>query len=132
MSREMTMKLNQILYQRSKNWIEIRPKTGILDMLKRAKPDNVNDNETSSFDNYLRGHIKTSNKTINIRGLFRVPDLTGGERLMIDVEEKEGLQQSDQGNRLQIPMSSVNDETWNRLVFTQTLKSVDVISFQKT
>ena len=27
------MKLNQILYQRSKNWIENRPKTGILSIL---------------------------------------------------------------------------------------------------
>ena len=30
MSREMTMKLNQILYQRSKDWLDNRPKTGIL------------------------------------------------------------------------------------------------------
>ena len=116
----MTMKLNQILYQRSRDWIENRPRTGILDAMKRAKPDSVDDKETSSFDNYLRGHIKTSNKTINIRGLFRVPDVSAGERLMIDAEEKEGLQQSDRGNKheeqnLQIPMSSINNEAWNRL-----------------
>ena len=113
MSREMTMKLNQILYQRSRDWYEKTPKTGILRLLETSKPGKEEDAET--FDNYLRGHIKTSNKTINIRGLFRVPDVIGGERLMIDVEEKEGLQQSDQGNRLQMPMSSVDDETWNRL-----------------
>ena len=70
----MTMKLNQILYQRSKNWIENRPKTGILNIL----PGKDNEKERNSFDNYLRGHIKTSNKTINIRGLFRVPDVSGG------------------------------------------------------
>ena len=46
-------------------------------MLGRAKPDN--EKERNSFDDYLRGHIKTSNKTINIRGLFRVPDVSGGE-----------------------------------------------------
>ena len=45
--------------------------------------------EKNPFDKYLREHIKTSNKTINIRGLFRVPDVSGGERLMIDAEEKE-------------------------------------------
>jgi len=28
-------------------------------------------------------------KTINIRGLFRVPDVSGGERLMINAEERE-------------------------------------------
>ena len=32
----MTMKLNQILYQRSKDWLENRPKTGILNMLGRV------------------------------------------------------------------------------------------------
>ena len=112
MSREMTMKLNQILYQRSRDWIENRPRTGILDALKRAKPDSVVDKGTSSFDTYLRGHIKTSNKTINIRGLFRVPDVTGGERLMIDAEEKE---EKEQEQILQLPMSSANNEAWNRL-----------------
>ena len=75
MSREMTMKLNQILYQRSKDWLENRPKTGILNIRSRAEPDKVD----VSFDDYLRGHIKTSNKTINIRGLFRVPDVSSGE-----------------------------------------------------
>ena len=79
----MTMKLNQILYQRSKDWLENRPKTGILNMLGRVKPDKGNEKERNSFDDYLRGHIKTSNKTINIRGLFRVPDVSSGERLMI-------------------------------------------------
>ena len=101
-------------FQRSRDWIENKPRTGILDALKRAKPDSVDDKETSSFDNYLRGHIKTSNKTINIRGLFRVPDVSGGERLMINAEEKEeGNKHEEQ--KLQIPMGSVNDETWNRL-----------------
>ena len=69
MSREMTMKLNQILYQRSKDWYENIPKTGILKLLERDKPGQEEDRET--FDDYLRGHIRTSNKTINIRGLFR-------------------------------------------------------------
>ena len=85
MSPEMTMKLNQILYQRSKNWIENRPKTGILSLSRQSKEDDVDDRGKKSFDNYLREHIKTSNKTINIRGLFRVPDVSGGERLMIVV-----------------------------------------------
>ena len=121
MSREMTMKLNQILYQRSRDWIENRPKTGILKIYSDRDNEKERKNAyTSSFDNYLRGHIKTSNKTINIRGLFRVPDVSAGERLMIDAEEKEGLQQSDRGNKyeeqnLQIPMSSINNEAWNRL-----------------
>ena len=82
----MTMKLNQILYQRSKNWIENRSKTGIVRLNRQSKEEDV---EKHSFDKYLREHIKTSNKTINIRGLFRVPDVSGGERLMIDAEEKE-------------------------------------------
>ena len=112
MSREMTMKLNQILYQRSRDWYEKTPKTGILRLLEREKPGKEEDAET--FDNYLRGHIKTSNKTINIRGLFRVPDVSGGERLMINAEEKEeGNKHEEQ--KLQIPMDSANDETWNRL-----------------
>ena len=78
MSREMTMKLNQILYQRSKDWLDNRPKTGILSMFGRGKPDKDEDErKNGSFDDCLRGHIKTSNKTINIRGLFRVPDVSG-------------------------------------------------------
>ena len=116
MSREMTMKLNQILYQRSKDWLENRPKTGILNILPGKDNEKERKNVyTSSFDNYLRGHIKTSNKTINIRGLFRVPDVSGGERLMINAEETEEIQQSEQEQKLQIPMSSANDEAWNRL-----------------
>ena len=50
MSREMTMKLNQILYQRSKDWLENRPKTGILRLLERDNPVKEEDRET--FDNY--------------------------------------------------------------------------------
>ena len=57
--------------------------------------------------------LRQVTKTINIRGLFRVPDVSGGERLMIDTEEKE--EEKEQEQRLQIPMSSANDETWNRL-----------------
>ena len=68
-----------------------------------------------TFDDYLRGHIKTSNKTINIRGLFRVSDVSGGERLMINVEEKEEEESTHEEQKLQIPMDSVNDETWNKL-----------------
>ncbi|MDV6317387.1 hypothetical protein, partial [Idiomarina sp. HP20-50] len=60
-------------------------------------------------------HIKTNNKTINIRGLFRVPDVSGGERLMIDAEEKDEKGSIHEEQKLQIPMDSVNDETWNRL-----------------
>ena len=102
MSREITMKLNQILYQRSRDWYEKTPKTGILRLLERG---DFSISNVETFDDYLRDHIKTSNKTINIRGLFRVPDISGGERLMINVEEKE------EGNiheeqKLQIPMGS--------------------------
>jgi len=108
----MTMKLNQILYQRSRDWYEKTPKTGILRLLEREKPGKEEDMET--FDDYLRGHIKTSNKTINIRGLFRVPDVSGGERLMINVEEKE------EGNiheeqKLQIPMGSSDIDVRDKL-----------------
>ena len=71
----MTMKLNQNFFQRSKDWLENRPKTGILNILGGGKPDKYNEKERSSFDDYLRGHIRTSNKTINIRGLFKVPDV---------------------------------------------------------
>ena len=54
MSREMTMKLNQILYQRSKDWLDNKPKTGILNMLGRGKPDKDEDErKNDSFDNYL-------------------------------------------------------------------------------
>ena len=63
MSREMTMKLNQILYQRSKDWLENRPKSGILNTLGRRKPNAGEDVET--FDNYLRGHI---NKNKDFKG----------------------------------------------------------------
>ena len=80
MSRELTIKLNQILYQRSKNWRDSRPNTGILRSLDRKSDDG--DSE-KTFDKYLKNHIKTSNNTINIRGLFRVPDVSGGERLII-------------------------------------------------
>ena len=107
----MTMKLNQILYQRSKNWHDNRPKTGILRMLEREKPGKEDDVET--FDNYLRGHIKTSNKTINIRGLFRVPDVSGGERLMINAEEKEEGNIEEQ--KEQIPMVSSDIDARNKL-----------------
>ena len=110
MSREMIMKLNQILYQRSKDWHENRPKTGILNVLGRVKPDN--EKERSSFDDDLRGHIRTSNKTINIRGLFRVPDVSSGERLMIDAEEKErDMPQREQ--KEQVPISNIDEGNLN-------------------
>ena len=64
--------------------------------------------KNDSFDNYLRGHIKTSNKTINIRGLFRVPDMSGGERLMINVGEEEEVPQKEQ--KEQVPIRDI-DET---------------------
>ena len=105
---EMTMKLNQILYQRSRDWYEKTPKTGILRLLERENPGKEEDVET--FDDYLRGHIKTSNKTINIRGLFRVPDVSGGERLMINVEEREEGEISQREQKEQIPIDSVGDE----------------------
>ena len=86
MSREMSIKLNQILYQRSKDWLEKRPNTGILKFLD-GRAHKKEDKE--SFDDYLRDHIKTSNKSFNIRGLFRVPDVSQGEQLMIHVDERE-------------------------------------------
>ena len=52
----MTMKLNQILCQRSKDWLENRPKTGILILLGREKPGKEEDRET--FDNYLRDTLE--------------------------------------------------------------------------
>ena len=74
----MTIKLNQILYQRSKDWLEKKPNTGILKFLDRRTHK---EEDKESFDDYLRDHIKTSNKSINIRGLFRVPDVSQGEQL---------------------------------------------------
>ena len=82
----MTIKLNQILYQTSKDWLEKRPNTGILKFID-GRTQKKEDKE--SFDDYLRDHIKTSNKSINIRGLFRVPDVSQGEQLMIHVDERE-------------------------------------------
>ena len=77
-------------------------------MLGRGKPDKYNEKERSSFDDYLRGHIRTSNKTINIRGLFRVPDVSGGERLMINAEEKEeDIPQREQ--KEQIPIRDIDE-----------------------
>ena len=55
-------------------------------MLGKGKPDKDEDErKNDAFDDYLRGHIKTSNKTFNTRGLFRVPDVSGGERLMSSI-----------------------------------------------
>ena len=45
MSREMTMKLNQILYQRSKNWIENRQNTGILRLSRQNKEEDMEERE---------------------------------------------------------------------------------------
>jgi len=81
----MTIKLNQILYQRSKDWLEKKPNTGILKFLDRRTHK---EEDKESFDDYLRDHIKTSNKSINIRGLFRV-HISQGEQLMIHVDERE-------------------------------------------
>ena len=89
MSREMTMKLNQILYQRSQDWLEKRPNTGILEFLKEGGDKGNKGGNKEPFDDYLRGHIKTSNKSINIRGLFRVPNISQGEQLMIHGDERE-------------------------------------------
>jgi len=89
MSREMIMKLNQILYQRSKDWLEKRPNTGILKFLEEERDKGNKGGNKESFDDYLRGHIKTSNKSINIRGLFRVPNISQGEQLMIHGDERE-------------------------------------------
>ena len=76
---------------------------------------------TSSFDNYLRGHIKTSNKTINIRGLFRVPDVSGGERLMINAEEKEEeIPQREQ--KEQVPIRDIDETNFDN---NQTLPLQD-------
>ena len=77
----MTMKLNQILYQRSKDWLDNRLNTGILRPLEKGPGKEAN---VKTFDDYLRRHIRTSNKTINIRGLFRFPDVSGGERATYD------------------------------------------------
>ena len=85
----MTMKLNQILYQRSKDWLESRPNTGILKFLEEETHKRSKGGNKESFDDYLRGHIKTSNKSINIRGLFRIPDGSQGEQLMIYADENE-------------------------------------------
>jgi len=85
----MTTKLNQILYQRSKDWLESRPNTGILKFLEEETHKRSKGGNKESFDDYLRGHTKTSNKSINIRGLFRVPDVSQGEQLMIYADEKE-------------------------------------------
>ena len=80
-----------------------RPKTGILKLLERDKSGKEEGRET--FDDYLKGHIRRSNKTINIRGLFRVPDVAGGERLMINAEEKEP-EASHEEQILELPMES--------------------------
>ena len=85
----MTMKLNQILYQRSKDWLESRPNTSILKFIEEETHKRSKGGNKESFDDYLRGHIKTSNKSINIRGLFRVPNLSQGEQLMIHADERE-------------------------------------------
>ena len=65
--------------------MEKRPNTGILKFLEEER-DKGN---KESFDDYLRGHIKTSNKSINIRGLSRVPNISQGEQLMIHCDERE-------------------------------------------
>ena len=70
MSREMIMKLNQILYQRSKDWLENRPKTGILNVLGRGRPDKENERERNSFDDYLRGHIRTRISEVSLEFLM--------------------------------------------------------------
>jgi len=85
----MTMELNRILYQRSRDWLEKRPNTGILKFLEEERDKGNKGGKKGSFDDYLRGHIKTSNKTINIRGLFRVPNISQGEQLMILGDERE-------------------------------------------
>jgi len=56
MSREITMKLNQILYQRSKNWRDSRPNTGILRSLDRKSYRGEN---RETFDKYLKDHINS-------------------------------------------------------------------------
>ena len=63
----MTMKLNQIL------WLEKRPNTGILKFLEEGRNKGNKGGNKESFDDYLRGHIKTSNKSINIRAYSEFP-----------------------------------------------------------
>ena len=107
MSREMTMKLNQILYQRSKDWLDKRPNTGILKFLD-GRTQKKEDKE--SFDDYLRDHIKTSNKSINIRGLFRVPDVSQGEQLMIHVDERDEEEKDNIPTVEEIPRRHYRDQ----------------------
>jgi len=128
----MIMKLNQILYQRSKDWLENRPKTGILNMLGRVKPDKGNEKERNSFDDYLRGHIKTSNKTINIRGLFRVPDVSGGERLMINAEEKENTEQNEYSSIRGSELSILEEPSENDYKTMEARKYITHVGKTKT
>ena len=81
MNREISNKLNLILYLRSQNRINN----------KRISE------EQNSFDAYFKDHIVRSHQTRNIRGLFRVPDISSGEHLKIntvesDAEEEQTMQ----------------------------------------
>jgi len=69
-----------------------------------------------TFDKYLSEHIRISNKTINIRGLFRVPDVSGGERLMINAEEKEQEEKniiSQREQKEQVPIRDIDEVDLN-------------------
>ena len=103
MSREIANKLNQILYLRGKQHREKQKSTGILKLLERRDEDISS--KGKGFDKYFKDHIKEGIKSRNIRGLFRVPDVSAGEHLKINTVESDNENDSDEEQEMQKPES---------------------------
>ena len=96
MNREITNKLNQILYLRAQN----RTKE-----TRRNKEHH--EPSKQNFDDYFKDHVKEGHKSRNIRGLFRIPDVSSGQHLKINAIESDAEEEPEE-QKMQIPQSKEN------------------------
>ena len=81
MNHEHINHYNSILLLRTKNRVEdFHKPTGITKLIER---NYVEGSTRKDFDKYFENHLVEAKKTRNIRGLFRVPEMTDDNSLLM-------------------------------------------------